>query len=139
MEWITNGLLLGLIVILLNIALMGLAAVLLGFMPADYFTAPHSQQPLYLTLIRNLPGMLIVLLGIVMLALPGPGILMIVAGLVLIRSPRKTRLLKGLVVRPSVFRFIQRMRQRFDTPMLEFTPGMQQVLASALEKEQDER
>src|SRR5262245_3710834 len=98
-------------------------------LPANYFTqAPrpirrcHSQATgsrVLWHLGKNLLGLLIVLVGVVMLLLPGQGILTILIGLMLLDFPGKQRLERRLVQQPSVWRAINWMRAKAHQPALE--------------------
>ena len=79
--------------------------------PADYFHEERrrrdalSERSLALQLLlgfKNLCGFLLLLLGLVMLVLPGQGILTIVIGLFLMNFPGKYELERSLVSRPKV-------------------------------------
>ena len=91
-------------------------------MSPDYFAhkAPaeatwRSQHPLMRLLFRvlkNVAGSGLVLLGLVMLVLPGQGILTILIGLTFLDFPGKRRLEIWIVKRPSIRRGIDRVRKR---------------------------
>lgn len=67
---------------------------------------------------KNLFGLLLVLLGVVMSVpgVPGQGILTILLGLMLLDFPGKRGLEYKLVSRPNVLRAINGLRARFDKP-----------------------
>ena len=104
--------------------LFALAAVprLVVRIPADYFApgaerrtrrvSSHTAPRLFLALLRNLIGFVLLMAGIAMLFLPGQGILTILAALALLDFPGKRRLERWLVSRPPVLRTINRMRLR---------------------------
>jgi hypothetical protein len=64
---------------------------------------------------KNLAGILVVLLGIIMAipGVPGQGTLLILTGLSLIDFPGKRRLERSLIRRPSVLKLINGLRARF--------------------------
>lgn len=121
------------------------AAVLLGFslatlimtfimlpimimrLPADYFIAGHRPRPLsrhlilHLALIalKNLIGLAFVILGILLLFLPGQGLLTLIIGLTIMNYPGKFTLERWLVLRPHVLPALNWLRQRYGTPPLE--------------------
>jgi hypothetical protein len=70
---------------------------------------------------KNLAGVLLILLGIVMAVpgVPGQGFLTIIIGITLLNFPRKRRLERRLIGRPSILRNINRLRARFHHPPLE--------------------
>jgi hypothetical protein len=87
-------------------------------MPADYFTGknkpPDGPAALQLALRigKNVLGYFFIVTGILMLVLPGQGLLTLVAGIVLVDFPRKKRLLRWIVARGPVLRFVNRRRER---------------------------
>ena len=90
--------------------------------PADYFLykkrhkAPWaSQHPLIRVIFiagKNLLGYILVVMGIVMLMIPGQGILTIVIGLILVDFPGKYRLERWVIRHQSVLRSINWFRRR---------------------------
>ena len=71
---------------------------------------------------KNVVGILLILMGIVMAlpGVPGQGILTILIGLTLVDFPGKRRMEQRLVRRPSVLRAVNKVRARFGHPALEF-------------------
>lgn len=68
---------------------------------------------------RSILGLVLILLGIVMLVLPGQGILSILAGLLLLHFPGKRRLELWLLRLPGVLRAINGLRSRAKRPPIE--------------------
>lgn len=70
---------------------------------------------------KNLAGVVLVLLGIIMAlpGVPGQGLLVIVIGVTLMDFPGKRRLELWFLHRPALFRAINRLRGRFHKPPLE--------------------
>jgi len=98
-------------------------------LPPTYFHESHSRE--FLTgrhasirwvgiAIKNLIGVLLVILGIVMSipGVPGQGILTILLGIVLLDLPGKRRVERALIGRPSVLAKINRLRLKFGRPPL---------------------
>lgn len=91
-------------------------------LPADYLTRPASHRRfaanhhpafrLFLFILRNAFGAVLLIAGIVMLVIPGQGVLTILAGLVLLTFPGKHRLLHWLISRPTVLRTINWLRRK---------------------------
>ena len=89
-------------------------------LPADFFAAGKPRAApgdtaLKKTLWRigkNALGWFFIAIGVLLLVLPGQGLLTLVAGLLLIDFPRKRRVLRWLVARGPVLRYINRRRQR---------------------------
>jgi hypothetical protein len=75
---------------------------------------PSASSPgkLALRVLRNLLGVVLLLLGILMLVLPGQGIFAIVVSLVLLDFPGKKRLLRRFLSSPRVLSVGNRIRKR---------------------------
>jgi len=96
--------------------------------PEDYFVSPEpwrashpSRHPLVLfalLLAKNLAGAVLLLMGLLMLVLPGQGVLTILAAIVLLDFPGKRRLERWLIQQPALFRGINWLRQRSGHPPL---------------------
>ncbi len=99
--------------------------------PADYFHEERRRRdalgerslPLQLLLgFKNLCGFLLILLGLVMLVLPGQGMLTIVIGLFLMNFPGKYELERSLVSRPKVLDSLNWIRAKAQKPPLVVGP-----------------
>ena len=112
------------------VAFIGTLAMLPFFVariPEDYFLRSKARSPrryahsparlLYLT-VRNLAGVVFVIVGIAMLFIPGQGILTILIGVMLMNFPGKHLLLLWSIRRPSVLGAINWMRARSQRPPL---------------------
>lgn len=93
--------------------------------PTDYFTqAHHDSKPDsvlgWVGLIgRNLFGIVLFVLGVLMLVLPGQGVLAILAALLIMDFPGKHRLVSWIVARPRVFKAVNALRKRAGKPPFE--------------------
>ena len=103
------------------------AAFVIVKMPANYFHSSHGRE--FLTeshptlrwagiVVKNVIGLVLVILGVVMMVAPGPGVLTILLGVTLLDFPGKRRLELKLVRRPAVRQAIDRVRARFGRPPL---------------------
>ena len=91
-------------------------------LPANYFSQPRRQtwresdgEPLFavfIGLLKNLVGAVLVVLGLVMLVTPGQGLLTLLAGLLLMNFPGKYQLERWLVMRPGVLKTLNWLRRR---------------------------
>ncbi len=91
-------------------------------LPEDYFSFPlrhrirwKNQNPflrIALLIVKNLLGLIFILLGILMLVLPGQGLLTIVIGLVLLEFPGKYKVERWLVSRQTVLKVINWIRTK---------------------------
>ena len=96
-------------------------------LPPDYLLNDQKKswldtQPIVvrggLRVVKNLFGVLLVVLGIIMLVLPGQGVLSIVLGLTLVDFPGRRALQCKLIRRPRVIESINWIRKKFDRPPL---------------------
>ena len=90
--------------------------------PTNYFQQQHRAKVYYeskylamtkfLTWIKNIFGLLLIVLGLMMLVLPGQGILTILMGLFLMDFPGKYRLERKLVSMPKVLNSLNWIRTK---------------------------
>lgn len=115
------------------VATLAAVPVIVARIPADYFMR-YEHRPrlirrrlpvvgLIVLVLKNLLGLLLLLMGVAMLVLPGQGLLTIVIALTLLNFPGKYRLERWVVSRPPVFRAINWVRRRRGVPELERLPG----------------
>ncbi len=90
---------------------------------ADYFIATRSQLMAGRTpgswlwhFGKNLLGAIFVLVGVVLLVLPGQGLLTIFIGLLLLEFPGKRAIELKIVRRPSILRLLNGMREKRGRP-----------------------
>lgn len=119
---------LGLISAFMFLASLVIVPYIITRMPADYLLHKHTK-PFYLVrlplvlkipllLLKNLLGLLLIIVGLALLVLPGQGILTMLMGLVLLDFPKKRALLVWLVSRPAVIATINWMRKKRNQPAL---------------------
>ncbi len=111
-----------------------LVPVLIVRIPADYFVRPaddesrftrrHPAIAIGVKVVKNLLGVVLVLAGIAMLALPGQGLLTLLIGLLLIDGPGKRKLELWILRRRPVRRTIDWIRRHRGRPPLELPDGM---------------
>jgi hypothetical protein len=98
---------------------------LVAKLPADYFArdehpaAWSNAHPVLRILLlagKNLLGLVLILLGILMLVLPGQGVLTIVAGIALVDFPGRHRLVQWIVARDPVMNALNWVRRRTKQP-----------------------
>lgn len=104
--------------------------VLLPFMivrlPQTYFLESHRPLRvsrflivrLLIMALKNVIGLAFVVLGFLMLFVPGQGILTIVVGLTIMNYPGKFKLERWLVMRPRVLPALNWLRKRYGHPRL---------------------
>ncbi len=122
---------------LLSLVLVAFAVIQI---PVDYFTNPNPKKmwigrhPIIrwsLIFLKNIAGVFLILLGIVLSfpGVPGQGVLTILIGLLLVDLPRKQRFEKWLVSRRGVLIAANRLRARFGHLPLQLTVPFSEPLA----------
>ncbi len=111
--------------LLVSIAIIPLIVIKI---PEDYFherfrvrLSKESRHPFItqvLTGIKNIAGFIFIILGILMLILPGQGILTILMGLFLMNFPGKYRLERKIVSIPKVLKSLNWIRIKANKPPL---------------------
>jgi hypothetical protein len=87
-------------------------------LPPDHFVRTPARRSPVIHVLRNMLGVVLVLLGIAMLVLPGQGVITILVGLSILDLPMKTRLIYRILSRPTVKDAIQKLRNRAGKPPL---------------------
>jgi len=96
------------------VATMLLVPRYLAHLPPDFLvnhgrTANHGAV---LRVLRNLLGAVLVLLGLLMLVLPGQGLLTLLVGVLLLDVPGKHALLQRVLGRPKILDAVNKLRAR---------------------------
>lgn len=128
LQWLDNRTILvslGLSFAILGFLSLLLLPVMFAKMPADYFASPATPAGRGIAnrlarIVKNLLGVLLLLLGIAMLVLPGQGLLTILWALILLDFPGKHRCERWLVQRPQVLRALNSLRSRAGRPAFRF-------------------
>lgn len=115
---------LGISLLSLAVSLLLLPAVCL-LLPADHFVdsqrpARHPLLAILLWLARNVAALVLLVLGILMLVLPGQGLLTIFLAIACSDVPGKQRVERALMRRPSIYKAANWIRKRWHRPP--FTP-----------------
>ena len=119
----------GLLFVVTFVISLAIVSVIMVKIPANYFRTDYSPEFLsgrhpairLLGLVaKNLLGVLLVALGIVMSipGVPGQGLLTILLGVMLLDFPGRRSLEARIVSRPGVFKTINKLRHRFGKPSL---------------------
>ena len=128
-RWLSNEMLMWISIgsgIMLVLTAIGIPFAIVR-LPEDYLVNDGQagwldKQPAVvrwgLRIFKNLLGVVLVILGIVMLVLPGQGILSIVLGLSLVDFPGRHALQCKLIRRPKVIDGINWIRRKFHRPPL---------------------
>lgn len=103
---------------------------LIARIPADYFEHSrrvnaliprHSAWGIVILIFKNILGILLLLAGIAMLALPGQGMITVFVALTLLNFPGKYRLERWVVSRKPILRTVNWFRRRHGCAT--FDPG----------------
>lgn len=121
-----------------GLSLLAVVGTLIGIpwvvtrLPRDYFVRPErvawrasSGEPVFalvMQVLKNLLGLLLVVLGIVLLVTPGQGLLTLFIGLMLMNFPGKYRLERWLVLRPGVLNGLNWLRRKRGSPPFDEPP-----------------
>jgi hypothetical protein len=87
-------------------------------LPPDHFVRAPVRRSALVHMLRNVLGVVLVLLGIAMLVLPGQGVITILVGLSILDLPMKTRLIYRILSRPTVKDAVQKIRAKAGKPPL---------------------
>jgi hypothetical protein len=96
-------------------------------LPEDHFVKNKNKQKkrpaavhLAVSLIRNFLGIVFLILGVILLVLPGPGWLTILLGIALLDFPFKHKLELKVLSLPVVRQAVDRLRSKYHKPPLQF-------------------
>jgi len=132
-QWIPVDVLIG----LTAVSVIGFIGYLIAIplilvrLPADYFDTRtprhwmkdhHPVLRLVGLVVKNVVGIVFVLVGIAMLFLPGQGLLTMLIGISLVDFPRKRELEAKMVGQRTLLGVINSMRHKFGKPPLTLAP-----------------
>jgi len=132
-QWIPVDVLIGLTVTSVIAFIGSLIAIplILVRLPAEYFDTRtprhwmkdhHPVLRLLGLVVKNVAGVVFVLVGVAMLFLPGQGLLTMLVGISLMDFPRKRELEAKMVGQPTLLGVINAMRRKFGKPPLTLAP-----------------
>ena len=102
--------------------------VLIVNLPSDYFKKQKKQMwpgviqsALYVIylILKNLVGVVLILLGLIMLAIPRPGLITLLIGLVIIDFPGERKLLVFILRKTNAIKVMNWLRQKNNKPPFE--------------------
>jgi len=108
------------------VATIILVPILILRIPRNYFLEDERPAPLsknravhlMLMSMKNLLGLVLVILGLAMFFIPGQGLLTMLIGLTIMNYPGKFKLERWLVLRPRVLPALNWLRRRYGRPPL---------------------
>jgi hypothetical protein len=104
-----------------------LIVIVIVNLPANYFSSEYASvlfgnKPFWMrwgaTIFKNIIGGALIILGIIMLVGPGPGLLTILLGLIMMDIPGKRPLEARIIKQPTVLSAVNRLRARYRRPPL---------------------
>lgn len=129
-DWTWKKIVIGVLIFVITfVVATGIVSFVIVKLPANYFHPDHDREVLknkpaavrWAGIIgKNLAGVLLILLGIVMSlpGIPGPGVVTILFGVMLLDFPGKRNLERKIVSRPSVLKTMNNLRRKYDKPPL---------------------
>ncbi len=101
--------------------------LLAALIPEDYFLPSHQRivtihpnswwiVTTMLFILKNLIGIILLLIGVLMLFTPGQGLLTLFLGLMFLDFPGKLALERALIHRPAIYRGINKLRKLRNKP-----------------------
>lgn len=88
--------------------------------PSSRFPGVHPLLRALILAGKNLLAVLLVLIGILLLFLPGQGLLTIVLGVLLLDFPGRYKLKRSLLSRPKILRMVNQLRERYGRAPIRF-------------------
>lgn len=102
-----------------------LCALVILYLPFDYFLAKRRvsriRRPVLwgvLIVLKNLLAIILIIVGIILIPLPGQGVLTVLIGLVISDIPGKRKLERRIIRSPAVLSALNYIRSRFNRPRL---------------------
>jgi hypothetical protein len=121
-SWLTNPFVDVCLVVFSIVAVVASVVLVPRFLaklPYDYLRSEAScTLSMPLRVMRNLLGIVLVLLGLAMLVLPGQGLLTLLVGVLLVDFPGKHRLVVRALSKPKVLALVNKLRARHGSPPL---------------------
>ncbi|MYB94905.1 hypothetical protein F4054_08210 [Candidatus Poribacteria bacterium] len=120
-----HGLIVGIISGASLVGSIFLCALVIVYLPCDYFLAKRRvsriRQPVLwgvLIVLKNLLAVILIIVGIILIPLPGQGVLTVLIGLVISDIPGKRKLERRIIRSPAVLSALNHIRSRFNRPLL---------------------
>ena len=116
-----HGLIVGIISGASIVGSVFLCALVIAYLPCDYFRSKRRvnriRQPI-LILLKNLVAVILIIVGIILIPLPGQGILTLLIGIVISDIPGKRKLERRIIRSPAILSALNHIRSRFNRPLL---------------------
>ena len=106
--------------------------LVIAYLPSDYFLPKKRtsliRQPILrigFKCLKNVLGVVLVIVGFIQIPLPGPGILTVLIGIIISDIPGKRRLERRIIRSPVVLAAANGIRSRFKRPLLMLDESME--------------
>jgi hypothetical protein len=103
---------------------LALVPIVVRYLPPDYFIEgqhrPHNPPHTIVQACRQCLGIVLLVLGLIMLVLPGQGLLTILASLFILDFPGKVRFLRAAIKKFSILPTLNAIRKRHGLPPFEW-------------------
>lgn len=120
-----HGLIVGIISGASLVGSIFLCALVIAYLPFDYFLAKRRVSRIgrpvlwgVLIVLKNLLAVILIIVGIILIPLPGQGVLTVLIGLVISDIPGKRKLERRIIRSPAVLSALNHIRSRFNRPLL---------------------
>ncbi|MCG9130823.1 hypothetical protein J5I95_03985 [Candidatus Poribacteria bacterium] len=120
-----HGLIVGIISGASLVGSIFLCALVIAYLPCDYFRAKRQvsriRRPILwggLIFVKNLVAVILIIVGIILIPLPGQGVLTVLIGIVISDIPGKRKLERRIIRSPMVLSALNHIRSRFNRPLL---------------------
>ena len=108
--------------VVLFVGSVSIVLIIVTRIPPDFLTRTtprkgsfHDQHPVirvFLHIVKNLFGLLLIVAGVVMLFIPGQGTLFIVLGILMLDFPGKQKFERRLLGSPRILRAVNKLREK---------------------------
>ena len=102
-----------------------LCALVIAYLPCDYFRAKrrvnHIRRSFLwggMILLKNVVAVILIIVGIILIPLPGQGVLTVLIGIVISDIPGKRKLERRIIRSPMILSALNNIRSRFNRPLL---------------------
>ena len=120
-----HGLVVGIVSVASLVGSIFLCVLVIAYLPCDYFLAKRRvsriRRPFLwvgLIFLKNLVAVILIIVGIILIPLPGQGVLTVLIGIVISDIPGKRKLERRIVRSPMVLSALNHIRSRFNRPLL---------------------
>lgn len=110
----------GIISLLLFVITALLTPYLVGLIPDDYFLASYivKKNSFIISFIKNILGLFLLIIGFIMLFMPGQGVITMIFGIFIMNFPYKRRIERYFINKNSIFNALNWLRVKANKKQL---------------------